>query len=977
MPKRRSNNTADKSTQQKLGRRTLQCSSCHMSFLRSVDYRRHLRTHMVVTTTSVHPVQNKFQSRQSMCGDQQSVFDFKTMNENEHYDKDENSRDFECNNNIDYHDTSNDSTSSNESIQHSDDDLYYLEQRNYDTDIFTGLTDDDNLYKRPYFTSPSVPDSEIPLCLNTMASIDDYPPSVFMLQIKLQDLFQRNKVSLKMYDETIELFDNYISSSDFNKYARLMSRNTFLKRVEEIFHTTDLRPTYGSVRINNGLLATVPVFDTKAMILSILHDNELMQPENFAEGLDIFTGTVDNNSNHNRLYGEIHTGKAWTPAVQRFCGSQGKYMPFGMVVFGDKSHTDLHGSLSCTPITFTATFFNRKTRNNPASWRPIAYIPNLSHGKGGKGKSCDKVQDEHNCLAYALKSLIALSEEGGLRATVMDREVIVKPFIHFFIGDTEGFNKWLGHYSGSQPGVSRPYRDCHCGYNELNSLSPTCQYTKVSEFRRAMRLVGHHSKSGMDMLKRLSRHPIKNALYQSKLPLSNAIHGANKMCPPESLHTLDAGLTIYMQESLQGLMSGGASRDELDIQHVKMYYAIARQSERDFPRGAVRSGLIDSTRCQSSERKGNFFILMCIAHTHEGSIILKHELNYRQSHWEKWLKFLKLYLSMEEWFHDSRDKNEVHRAGNAIASVMKSIELYFPRRHDSNGYNIPKMHGLAKMRDYICEFGSAINFYGGPGEASHKTFVKAPGLKTQRRVKEFTTQTATQYYNTMCLNKALKCLDIHGKKEESVELCVENIVDDNKHYSVQGKYQVEYVREGLWITTSRNKHLATHGLDSTFLNVLERMTSERRIFVGFTRAVVIDDEGDKYSYNAHPSYHDAPWYDWAYVHYEIEDSENSNAAYYPSKILGFIQEGTEINVIIQCAIEPLQWSQLEEDFIVKLRLNTTNGKEEMVPMSSLVHPICVVPNFGLENNDEYMMILPKGQWSDYFARFINQGSNHR
>ena len=40
------------------------------------------------------------------------------------------------------------------------------------------------------------------------------------------------------------------------------------------------------------------------------------------------------------------------------------------------------------------------------------------------------------------------------------------------------------------------------------------------------------------------------------------------------------------------------------------------------------------------------------------------------------------------------------------------------------------MHGLARMRDYICEFGSAINLYSGPGEASHKTFVKAPGLKT-------------------------------------------------------------------------------------------------------------------------------------------------------------------------------------------------------------------------------------------------------
>ena len=102
------------------------------------------------------------------------------------------------------------------------------------------------------------------------------------------------------------------------------------------------------------------------------------------------------------------------------------------------------------------------------------------------------------------------------------------------------------------------------------------------------------------------------------------------------------------------------------------------------------------------------------------------------------------------------------------------------------------------MRDYICEFGSAINFYGGSGEASHKSFVKVPGLKTQRRVKEFTTQTASQYYNIMCLNKALKCLDIHGKKEEAVELCVEKIVDDNKQYLVQGKYHLEYMQEGVW-----------------------------------------------------------------------------------------------------------------------------------------------------------------------------------
>ena len=83
-----------------------------------------------------------------------------------------------------------------------------------------------------------------------------------------------------------------------------------------------------------------------------------------------------------------------------------------------------------------------------------------------------------------------------------------------------------------------------------------------------MHLVEH-----MTMLHSLSIH-LKNALYQAKLPLSDAVHGASKMCPPKCMHTLDAGLTIYMQESLQRLMSAGKSRDNLDAQHVRMYHRI-------------------------------------------------------------------------------------------------------------------------------------------------------------------------------------------------------------------------------------------------------------------------------------------------------------------------------------------------------------------------------------------------------------------
>ena len=55
--------------------------------------------------------------------------------------------------------------------------------------------------------------------------------------------------------------------------------------------------------------------------------------------------------------------------------------------------------------------------------------------------------------------------------------------------------------------------------------------------------------------------------------------------------------------------------------------------------------------------------------------------------------------------------------------------------------------------------------------------------------------------------------------------------------------------------------------------------SGRNSFVRYTRATLIDDDGDTYSYNAHPYYHDVPWYDWVYVYYEIEDNGSCKAVH--------------------------------------------------------------------------------------------------
>jgi hypothetical protein len=56
---------------------------------------------------------------------------------------------------------------------------------------------------------------------------------------------------------------------------------------------------------------------------------------------------------------------------------------------------------------------------------------------------------------------------------------------------------------------------------------------------------------------------------------------------------------------------------------------------------------------------------------------------------------------MEEWMHDSNPKGEVKSARGAIAKVLSELQSLFPREGNSNGYNIPKMHGMTKFQEYI------------------------------------------------------------------------------------------------------------------------------------------------------------------------------------------------------------------------------------------------------------------------------------
>lgn len=133
----------------------------------------------------------------------------------------------------------------------------------YDSD--ESSTDSVNL---PYFTARPFPDEHVPFSKNIFTPPSKINSSAhFTAQLQLSQIFSNSKASLKMHDEVIDIINAYIESLNIEHTNKLMHHSPFLEKLEKSYGTDKFKPTYGSVQLNNGGLATVPVFDMKTMIL--------------------------------------------------------------------------------------------------------------------------------------------------------------------------------------------------------------------------------------------------------------------------------------------------------------------------------------------------------------------------------------------------------------------------------------------------------------------------------------------------------------------------------------------------------------------------------------------------------------------------------------------------------------------------------------------------------------------------------------
>ena len=838
-------------------------------------------------------------------------------------------------------------------------------------------------------------------------------PPAMAAGVHLMFILAKHSADVGLYNDLVDFIDHQTALGfNFSK-QRLPKKDSLLSKCTSMFNLQGLQPVMMPVRVQSCVTRQVhvPVFDLRVVLQKMLQNPSLMNTSNFAADLDIFTGKPIG-ERHWTHVSEIHTAQAWEPARARHCGDHPQCFPCGLVFFYDKSHYDRHGALALAPFMITCSFFSTEARGKPEFWEVLGYVPNLRLGVSADdpATSAQKLQDEHACISEIIKQLGDIQKEGGIPMMVMGRNVVVRPWIHFGVGDTEGNNGLTGHYnnSGNQK-IKCGYRDCLCPPRDLGNSSPECVY-----ITRA--LVLERQAQGGVALKAISKHPIRNAFDNANIPMSCPTYGIYKSTPPEVLHTLDSGLIEYALQVFANYFDGKAKeRDTLHRIHIAMCKHIKMQSEHDLPRPSTRNGITETTKQQAAEHVGNFFMILCSSYTTFGRDTIEPNLPPGVT-MTRFRKCIIRILATRQWLlANSIPRSELDPVRDIITKAIDELKACFPR-NTGNEWTLSKVHGFTKFVEYIIRFGVPLNFFGGYGESHLKSKFKHPAKNTQKRPALFAQQTSNCLYTSLVVHHSFECL------QQQLKFDFERITDQDETSARQGMHIAtfgprnrhgQYERQLDWkdkgkmekevTATGKRKTISGSAMvpiDDLFwhtLNTFVTSTGHRDEFqvCGFTSVRIQNRDtaeiGESSIYRVSACYRGEPRNDWcmvmshAYTE-EARDDFDGWANTCPGRLHGFFRfitpgtptpkllerysvdqirrtkmEDQTLYAVLHCASTFVTWREMEMNFVVDFALGHIKQSVYILSVDRITDPLFVYHKLGAPNN-EFFCVLPKRYW---------------
>ena len=189
------------------------------------------------------------------------------------------------------------------------------------------------------------------------------------------------------------------------------------------------------------------------------------------------------------------------------------------------------------------------------------------------------------------------------------------------------------------------------------------------------------------------------------------------------------------------------------------------QSEKDFPRRSGRTDVLANTCMTAKEKTGNHVALLLCFHTKDLRISLqswfdKYNSNNSAAHGKPTIsgcaKAIESLLCLQKWITEEKPVGEVMAAGKRVAEVLSMNPKRFPRRQNSQQWNLKKTYGTWKMAtSQQLRHGCGQGWDSSHTERMHQHFFTRIGCQTQRRLGSFAKEVALRHHENEIMDECI------------------------------------------------------------------------------------------------------------------------------------------------------------------------------------------------------------------------------
>jgi hypothetical protein len=398
-------------------------------------------------------------------------------------------------------------------------------------------------------------------------------------------------------------------------------------------------------------------YDFKEQALDLIHDIGIWG------NLNNFKGTIDPNNpfsgrspRSDGLLDEVVDG-AWYKRTFNECKEMAgdeDFLVLGVILYCDKTGTDVYQRAGLEPLSFTFTIFNRECRYRSEAWHVLGYVPDLEMkssayktkqrlGLMGKGRPC---RNYHTCLRQILCSLKKYQgKDVPIREWIRIGDHVAKKRlffpIAFMIGDSQSQDKMCGRYL-AYANVPRLCRACDVTPEQSDNPNHKCRFISMSDINElclvALNLYkpeeygigfdfGNFSEyeikeaklEAHENLRMKSQHMHLNAFHD--IWLGTNTYGLLESLPHDMMHAFLHGVLMYVIEVIMSPLNP-TEKYQLDTLVDEIIVPLRSSLKKEYPRCSFVHGITNLTLLTADERAGVAFVLALVAASKQGSDML-------------------------------------------------------------------------------------------------------------------------------------------------------------------------------------------------------------------------------------------------------------------------------------------------------------------------------------------------------------------